>query len=1055
MNDKEKRLLERWSKLLGEPEVPKSTFESAEETEQNQKKILLDLTDFLNKVAVGPIVSPEPIVEETQTPFVKAALENGKKVTQPVFSPVEKQPQLPEKDFITKAVDTLNKTTKKDADNLTASNDPIKNEISQLKRAVADLHHFASRMSGMGGGGEVNLRYLDDVDRATINNGLYLRYNSTKKKFEFADPQLGDNDTAYLTEEVDTLNSVTTRGNTTNNTIGVHAVNLPVGSVITGESAIVANITNQLLNAVLEHGDSADLNIGDYGLPFGITGVPYVVYELKAVPSPALQINDIIGGATIPVESKILYVGSGTYNKIIITDKNFVSGAALPTENTVITFARSIVNAGLSISTISNTDITLNPGPGSQVITHADIIPYQTNIWSLGSPARRFKEVWFGTGTIYVQDEVLGNDQALGAANGNFYIKGGAGLDVGEFILRDNNLYIKNSARDVNIGTLGATADVVFNRAIKVQTSNTRTSFHVNRNGLTKILTPDTLLTNESALEIVGTSSANSRPRNFTGTLLQLTAQDGQSARVSIDSFGTNTYPVIAGRHARGTVLSPTATQQNDTLFRISTQGWGNTDYVSSIGRINIEATENFTSAAAGTRIRFQTTPTNTITIQTSSADIDYNGLSFTANPNSNAGITFKDASRLTYFPQQTGKDGKYLKVTNIGGQDIMSWESTPTITGAVVYKGLYTVSTGNTTVNDASGQAGWEYTVYGNGTVNFGNGALTLQDGDLLIHNGTHYDLIPGPRTQVNADWNANTGVAAILNKPTIIQSDWGQSNTSSIDFIKNKPNIPAAQIQSDWNQANTSSLDFIKNKPSLANGTVTSVGGTGNVSGLTLTGTVTTTGNLTLGGQIDKTSSNTYGIAKVDGTTITAANGIISAVSGVGGSQLVYSLDSVLNLSSVKNTFVSVFGLTNGVTLQTNTRYQYELVFNLQANKDGILTYALAQSGGAAIAKHNYSAYGNKTTTIIAYSAGVTLMSENATGNTIITGTEIADTKNGFAHYTILGTIDVTTGGSVNFMISQDQNTPITWSVKPGAYIKLTALGAIGNNTVVGTWA
>ena len=60
---------------------------------------------------------------------------------------------------------------------------------------------------------------------------------------------------------------------------------------------------------------------------------------------------------------------------------------------------------------------------------------------------------------------------------------------------------------------------------------------------------------------------------------------------------------------------------------------------------------------------------------------------------------------------------------------------------------------------------------------------------------------------------------------------------------------------------------------------GTVISVSGTGTVSGLTLTGTVTTSGNLTLGGTIDKASTSTFGIAKVDGTTITANAGVISA--------------------------------------------------------------------------------------------------------------------------------------------------------------------------------
>ena len=39
--------------------------------------------------------------------------------------------------------------------------------------------------------------------------------------------------------------------------------------------------------------------------------------------------------------------------------------------------------------------------------------------------------------------------------------------------------------------------------------------------------------------------------------------------------------------------------------------------------------------------------------------------------------------------------------------------------------------------------------------------------------------------------------------------------SKTGSYNDLLNKPTIPAAQIQSDWNQSTTSALDYIKNKP------------------------------------------------------------------------------------------------------------------------------------------------------------------------------------------------------------------------------------------------
>lgn len=54
---------------------------------------------------------------------------------------------------------------------------------------------------------------------------------------------------------------------------------------------------------------------------------------------------------------------------------------------------------------------------------------------------------------------------------------------------------------------------------------------------------------------------------------------------------------------------------------------------------------------------------------------------------------------------------------------------------------------------------------------------------------------IAEGAEVNVNADWNATSGDAEILNKPS----------------------IPAAQIQSDWTQTNNVALDYIKNKPSL----------------------------------------------------------------------------------------------------------------------------------------------------------------------------------------------------------------------------------------------
>jgi len=168
--DKEKALLEKWSKLLGEP---------TEESKEIENNILTSWSAFLNTTAAAP-----PIIEVAPT-FVDIALDNAKNVTQPVFSPIEKQPQLPEKSFVSKSVDAISRTSKSGEAIRGTPNDPIRNELNQIKTSITDLHHFASRISGMGGGGEVNLRYLDDIDRSTITDGYYLKYNEASKKFVF------------------------------------------------------------------------------------------------------------------------------------------------------------------------------------------------------------------------------------------------------------------------------------------------------------------------------------------------------------------------------------------------------------------------------------------------------------------------------------------------------------------------------------------------------------------------------------------------------------------------------------------------------------------------------------------------------------------------------------------------------------------------------------------------------------------------------------------------------------------------------------------------------
>jgi hypothetical protein len=69
----------------------------------------------------------------------------------------------------------------------------------------------------------------------------------------------------------------------------------------------------------------------------------------------------------------------------------------------------------------------------------------------------------------------------------------------------------------------------------------------------------------------------------------------------------------------------------------------------------------------------------------------------------------------------------------------------------------------------------------------------------------------------------NDESAVAALTN---LVSGKADKSILSAIALsgsyadLSNKPSIPPAQIQSDWNQTNSSALDFIKNKPSISSG-------------------------------------------------------------------------------------------------------------------------------------------------------------------------------------------------------------------------------------------
>lgn len=120
---------------------------------------------------------------------------------------------------------------------------------------------------------------------------------------------------------------------------------------------------------------------------------------------------------------------------------------------------------------------------------------------------------------------------------------------------------------------------------------------------------------------------------------------------------------------------------------------------------------------------------------------------------------------------------------------------------------------------------------------------ALTAGNG-ISISSGTISAKVDGDTITVNG----NGELVATGSSFTQEQSDWAQTNTSSVDYIKNKPatkpvvagdNITITetsesftisatstpQVQSDWTQNNDQAVDFIKHKPTIPDITIGTV--------------------------------------------------------------------------------------------------------------------------------------------------------------------------------------------------------------------------------------
>ena len=158
---------------------PKTLQDAVTPPKPEEQKMHLELESFFDRLS-----SFENALEE--------------QIAKPKVEEVEEVQE--EKSSTQLLADAMSKYTK-------GAPETITEEPSELDKIKEEFRHFKEQvikqMASIGGGGEVNLLKLDDVDTGAIGNGKVLSYNASTGKLQFTTASSGASNLADLSD-VDT-----------------------------------------------------------------------------------------------------------------------------------------------------------------------------------------------------------------------------------------------------------------------------------------------------------------------------------------------------------------------------------------------------------------------------------------------------------------------------------------------------------------------------------------------------------------------------------------------------------------------------------------------------------------------------------------------------------------------------------------------------------------------------------------------------------------------------------------------------------------------------------
>jgi muconolactone delta-isomerase len=171
------------------------------------------------------------------------------------------------------------------------------------------INRVQQQLMSLGGGGEVNLRYLDDIDRSSISDGKVLSYDAASGKFKFISPGAAS---SLWSEQGANIYR--------NSNVGINSADPQVALDVVGDASITGVIT-----ATSFYGDGSNLtgvnaDTAVYATNAGIAsyadvaGIATVAENLTG--SPSIVVTNITA-ADASFSGNVLVTGISTFNNNI------------------------------------------------------------------------------------------------------------------------------------------------------------------------------------------------------------------------------------------------------------------------------------------------------------------------------------------------------------------------------------------------------------------------------------------------------------------------------------------------------------------------------------------------------------------------------------------------------------------------------------------------------------------------------------------------------------------------------------------------------------------